>query len=59
MSGEGLDHIGFAVENVEEKFGELVVKGAEPTEIDPASMDGWQAYVKDPDGNWIELSRYD
>lgn len=40
VPGEGLDHIGFAVENVEEKFRELVAKGAEPTEIDPVSTEG-------------------
>ena len=55
MPGEGLDHIGFVVDDVEEKYREFIVRGALPTEIDPASTEGWAAYVKDPDGNWIEL----
>ncbi len=53
--GEGLDQIGFVVEDVETKYNELVVRGASPTPVDPASTEGWAAYVKDPDGNWIEL----
>jgi lactoylglutathione lyase len=53
--GEGLDHIGFVVEDVEAKYNALVAMGAGPTQVDPASTEGWAAYVKDPDGNWIEL----
>ena len=55
VAGEGLDHIGFIVDDVQEKFKELVSKGAEPTEIDPSVTGGRSAHVKDPDGNWIEL----
>jgi lactoylglutathione lyase len=55
VPGEGLDHIGFIVDNVTEKFQELVAKGAAPTEINPSRTGGWVAYVKDPDGNWIEI----
>jgi len=55
LPGEGLDHIGFLVDNVREKFKELVAKGAVPTEVDPKKTGGWVAYVKDPDGNWIEI----
>lgn len=52
---EGLDHIGFVVDNVEEKFKELVANGAEPTQVEPSKSGGWVAYLKDPDGNWIEI----
>lgn len=55
IPGEGLDHVGFRVEDVYASYKELVRKGAEPTEVTPESTDGWGAYVKDPDGNWIEL----
>ncbi len=55
VPGEGLDHIGFIVDNVDEKYKELVSKGAEPTQVDPSKTEGWVAYVKDPDGNWIEI----
>jgi len=55
LPGEGLDHIGFVVDNVVEKFEELVAKGAERTMIDPIKTKGWLAYLKDPDGNWIEI----
>lgn len=55
VPGEGLDHIAFEVEDVEAKFDDLMARGVKPTDINPLSTDGWQAYVKDPDGNWIEL----
>ena len=53
--GEGLDHIAFKVDDVTKTFGMLVSRGVEATEIDPSVMGGWSAYVKDPDGNWIEI----
>jgi lactoylglutathione lyase len=53
--GEGLDHIGFIVDDVEETFEQLVSKGATPTEINPSKTKGWAAFVEDPDGNWIEI----
>jgi lactoylglutathione lyase len=53
--GEGVDHIGFVVEDVKETYKELVNGGAQPTEIDPSLTQGWSAHVKDPDGIWIEL----
>jgi len=55
VPGEGLDHIGFIVDNVAEKYEELIAKGAKPTQIDPSKSKGWVAYVTDPDGNWIEI----
>ncbi len=57
--GEGLDHIGFVVDDVPKTYEELVAGGAGPTEIDPASSEGEQAFVTDPDGNWIELFLHD
>lgn len=57
--GEGLDHLGFVVDDVAATYNELVAKGAGPTDIDPASTDGHQAFVTDPDGNWIELFLHD
>ncbi|HWG90534.1 MAG TPA: VOC family protein [Candidatus Thermoplasmatota archaeon] len=53
--GEALDHIGFEVENVEAEYRRLVALGVPATEVTPESTMGFQACVKDPDGNWIEL----
>jgi lactoylglutathione lyase len=55
VAGKGLDHIRFAVDNIEEMYKKLLEKGAEPTPIDPSLIEGWVAHVKDPDGNWIEI----
>ncbi|MHB8567754.1 MAG: VOC family protein [Nitrososphaerales archaeon] len=56
-AGEGLDHIGFVVSDVQKKYNELLAMGALPTDLAPENTEGWQACVKDPDGNWIELGR--
>jgi lactoylglutathione lyase len=55
VSGEGLDHLAFKVDDVAKTYRMLIEKGVEPTEIDPSVYGGWSAYVKDPDGNWIEI----
>ena len=55
--GEGLDHIAFCVDNVAETFKQLVEKGVESTEIDPSQRRS-SAYLKDPDGNWIEIYQH-
>ncbi len=52
--GEGLDHIGFIVEDVTRTYHELLGNGVEPI-IGPDETEGWLAYLKDPDGNWIEI----
>jgi lactoylglutathione lyase len=52
--GEGLDHIAFCVDDIAEKFQQLVAKGATPTDFGPRPPRSY-CYVKDPDGNWIEL----
>ncbi|HEY4705239.1 MAG TPA: VOC family protein [Thermoplasmata archaeon] len=55
VPGEGLDHLGFVVDDVETTYRDLVAKGAGPTDLSPKDTDGWVAYVTDPDGNWIEI----
>ena len=52
--GEGLDHIAFCVDDIEAKFRELVEKGVAPTDFGPRTGASY-CYVKDPDGNWIEM----
>lgn len=54
--GEGLDHLGFKVDDARKWFDKLLAMGAEP------AVEPWQegpdevvSYVKDPDGNWIEI----
>ena len=59
MPGEGLDHLAFVVDDVKTAYRELLAKGAEPTDFDPARSGGWLAYLKDPDGNWIEIYQHD
>jgi len=60
--GEGLDHIAFRVNDATETLKELIAKGVEAVELLPPLREGRAAtysfklaYVKDPDGNWIEL----
>jgi lactoylglutathione lyase len=55
VAGEGLDHIGFIVDDVRKTYNDLLAKGATPTEIDLKVTQGFGAYVKDPDGNWIGI----
>ncbi len=53
--GEGLDHLAFNVQDADATYGELVAKGAQPA-LEPFDEGGWRlAYIRDPDGNWIEL----
>ncbi len=54
-SGEELDHLAFWSLNVEDSFDRLVSKGAESA-IKPFREGNYElAFVKDPDGIWIEL----
>ncbi len=57
LPGEGLDHVGFSVPKPQlpRVYRRIVARGARPTGIDPKKTGGWQAYVLDPDGNWVEL----
>lgn len=58
--GEGLDHLGFRVGNLRKVLDDLMTRGVEVA-IHPLSMKGDDgsnaivAFVKDPDGIWIEL----
>ncbi|MHB8565812.1 MAG: VOC family protein [Nitrososphaerales archaeon] len=52
----GLDHLAFEVKNIDESYAQMTKKyrGA----ISPFPEGRWMlAYVKDPDGNWIELGQ--
>lgn len=54
-SGSELDHLAFWTSDVDKRFKELISNGAKPA-IKPFSEDGYRlAFVKDPDGIWIEL----
>ncbi len=58
--GEGLDHIAFRVNSVKETVTELMTKGvqvADPSASHtPVGSEGYHVvYIRDPDGNWIEL----
>lgn len=54
--GDGLDHIGFKVQDPASTFKRLVGKGAVPALV-PSDKDGVKGiyYLKDPDGNWVEF----
>ena len=52
--GEGLDHIAFCVEDLKKKYEVLLAKGAATTDFGP-EVGATYCYVKDPDGNWVEL----
>ena len=68
IPGEGLDHVAFRVEDVAGTVRTLAARGLEVAPIAPdlaepdtdRSVPGWftVAYVKDPDGNWIELYQH-
>ena len=50
----GLDHLAFEVRNVNRKFQKLAENYEAP--IEPFEEGRWLlGYIKDPDGNWIEL----
>jgi catechol 2,3-dioxygenase-like lactoylglutathione lyase family enzyme len=62
VAGEGLDHISFRVDSVAETLAQLAKKGIRKVDLIPSlqSIQGdlynfHVAYVKDPDGNWIEI----
>jgi catechol 2,3-dioxygenase-like lactoylglutathione lyase family enzyme len=53
----GLDHLAFKVEDAEKIFVHLAKKKYKAP-IKPFLEGSWMlAYVKDPDGNWIELGQ--
>ncbi len=56
VAGEGLDHIGFKVQDPKATYERLVAAGAESA-LAPKDRHGVRGiyYVKDPDGNWLEF----
>lgn len=54
-TGSELDHIGFIVDDAVKWFNLLVRRGAKPAAKPFGDESETLAYVKDPDGIWIEL----
>jgi lactoylglutathione lyase len=55
QNGEDLDHLAFDVENLESSVSDLKGKGVEVV-VEPYHIGGWkEAFVKDPNGIWVEL----
>jgi catechol 2,3-dioxygenase-like lactoylglutathione lyase family enzyme len=54
-NGSELDHIGFVVDDAVRWFNLLVGRGAKPAADPFGDVNETLAYVKDPDGIWIEL----
>jgi catechol 2,3-dioxygenase-like lactoylglutathione lyase family enzyme len=53
--GSELDHIGFKVDDAEKWFKLLIRRGAKPAAQPFGDKSETLAYVKDPNGIWIEL----
>ena len=54
-NGSELDHLAFWERDVDKRYAELLANGASKA-IEPFSEGGYRlAFVKDPDGIWIEL----
>jgi lactoylglutathione lyase len=54
-SGEELDHLAFWTDDVERDFAKLILKGAKKA-VEPFREGRYElAFIKDPDGVWIEL----
>jgi len=53
-SGEGLDHLAFKVEDLDKALAEFA-KAGHRTVLDVKGPSSRWAYVKDPNGIWIEL----
>jgi lactoylglutathione lyase len=55
VEGSELDHLGFYVSNVREQYKRLVELGCESA-VKPFNQGSWVlAFVKDPNGVWLEL----
>ena len=54
-NGSELDHIGFKVDDAVKWFNLLLSRGAKPAANPFGDVNETLAYVKDPDGIWIEL----
>ena len=59
--GDNFDHIAFAVEQIDSVVEKLRAKGV-TIAMEPFSLQGSTskiAFIKDPDGNWLELIQSD
>ena len=55
VCGSELDHLGFYVSNIREQYKRLIGLGCESA-VEPFSQGSWAlAFVKDPNGVWLEL----
>ena len=55
VNGSELDHLGLYVSNIREQYRRLVQLGCEPA-VAPFNQGTWVlAFVKDPNGIWLEL----
>jgi lactoylglutathione lyase len=55
LIGSELDHLGLYVSNVREQYTRLIELGCEST-VEPFRQGSWVlAFVKDPNGIWLEL----
>jgi lactoylglutathione lyase len=55
INGSELDHLGLYVSDVREQYKRLIRLGCEPA-VEPFSQGSWVlAFVKDPNGIWLEL----
>jgi hypothetical protein len=55
VCGSELDHIGLYVSDVREQYKRLIGFGCEPA-VEPFTQGSWVlAFVKDPNGIWLEL----
>ena len=52
--GEGLDHLGFQVEDLDKALSEAK-KAGHPAVLDMKTATGHWAYIENPNGIWIEL----
>jgi lactoylglutathione lyase len=55
--GEGLDHLAFAVENLDAALAEAE-KAGHPMVLKMQEPGSRYAYIKDPNGIWIELAQF-
>ena len=55
IAGEGLDHIAFAVGDLDSALKEAKEKGHPTVKMIKTETKRW-AYIEDPDGIWIELN---
>jgi lactoylglutathione lyase len=55
LNGDEVDHLAFEVEDVDLAFADLVNQGVEVALIPFNEGNGRLAFIKDPDGVWIEL----